>query len=1030
MRIEKNSFRLFNPHSAIRNPQSFLKEFPQSMKTIVTAAALLLLVCFLAVASSAQQSATLSGIITDPNGAVVAGAQVTATQKTTGARRETTSNGEGLYVLTNLLPGEYEVKVQATGFAVKVSQSPIVLQVGQSVTLDTALELGQTTATVTLDGDIDNIPLIDTLSSKVDSVVTEREIASLPLNGRNFLELALLVPGNSPAPNFDPTKTNVVAISSAGQLGRGGNITVDGADNNDDVVGGPLQNISQEAVQEFQIATNRFSAELGRSGSSVINIVTKAGTNYTHGSASIYFRDRRFQGLPATFDRSTGEEPPFDRQQYAFAIGGPIVKSKAWYFGAFEYRNQDGAVLVGERDVARRVITRTFAPAPLNDLLLTLRGDYRPTDTDSLNFRYSLQREDDVAASTLVRSIGSASQRQSGRNNYHSFLTNWTHVFSPAVINSFTFNASNFLNRTVPVTPAPQLTFPSLQDGASFRVPQETKQNRLQFSDTLTWVRGQHTLRFGGEIQKVDADFNLGVFQQGRVELVEDFASLDRNGDGRVDDQDLLFIITLRSAFPDRPLVIPDADSNYLAFFAQDDWRVTSHLTLNLGLRYELDTDVKNVSRINEINPLVQSFLRGTRSADRNNFGPRIGFNYSFDEGRTSIHGGYGIYYDRVTLEIQSLERGLDGRALPIAVRAGNALSDPATGFPIFFDPVTGRFFPFAPTLANPFSGFPLAGAGASGINIIDNELQNPMVQQSNIGIQRELSRDFVVRADYLHNLGTHFIIGRTIGVVNNDVVGGPDLVKNLESSVNTTYDGLLLSFEKRYSRGFQFRASYTLSRSFNYANDDQIPFSNGPVNSENLRLEYGPTPNDQRHRFVFAGVFDLPRGFRLAPIWTIASGVPMDILLPDATSRIPALQRNAGGRLFHTGAELNTFIQQLNAAGGVGGQPLPLVRDDARFNDSFNSLDLRLSRKFSFTERLNLEPIVEVFNLFNVTNVLGVSNVNYSGFSNVLVRDSSNPADAGFFRSSSFGRPVTTAGGVFGSGGPRAFQFAARFTF
>jgi outer membrane receptor protein involved in Fe transport len=991
--------------------------------TAAAAARLLMLVCLLFVPSHAQQSATatLSGIITDQNGAVIAGAQVTATQKATAFKRETTTNAEGLYALTNLPPGEYEVKVQSSGFATKVSQSPVVLQVGQSVTLDTTLELGQTTATVTLDGGIDNIPLIDTLSSKVDSVIEEREIASLPLNGRNFLELALLVPGNSLAPNFDPTKTNVVAISSAGQLGRGGNITVDGTDNNDDVVGGPLQNISQEAVQEFQIATNRFSAELGRSGSSSINIVTKSGTNETHGSASAYFRDRKFQGLPATFDRSSGQKQPFDRQQYAFAMGGPIVKSKAWYFGSLEYRNQDGALLVGARDTARRIITRSFAPAPLNDLLLTLRGDWRPTNVDSLSFRYSLQREDDVAASTLIRSIGSASQRQSGRNNYHSFLTNWTRVFSPTVVNSFIFNASSFLNRTTPVTVAPQLTYPSLQDGASFRVPQETRQKRLQFTDALTKVSGNHTLRFGGEVQKVFADFNLGVFQQGRVELVEDFPNFDHNGDGRVDDNDLLFAVTLRSGVPDRALVIPDADNTYLAFYAQDDWRVTPKLTLNLGLRYELDTDVKNVSRTDELNPLILPFVQGARSRDTNNWGPRVGFNYSFDEGRTSIHGGYGIYYDRVTLEIQSLERGLDGRALPIEVRAGNVF---------FLDPMTGRFPPFAPNFSNPFTGFILPGAGASGINIIANDLQNPMVQQMNLGVQRQLSSRLVVRADYLHNYGTQFIIGRTIGVVNNPVVGGPDRVVNLESSVKTKYDGLLMSLEKRYSHNFQFRASYTLSKAFNYANDDQIPFSNGPVDPNNLRLEYGPTPNDQRHRFVFAGVFDLPLGLKLAPIWTLASGVPMDILLPDATSRIPGLQRNAGGRLFHTAADLNAYLSQLNAAGGVGGQLLPLVRDDARFSDSFNSLDLRFSRKFSFTENLTLEPILEVFNLFNITNVLGVSNVNYSGFSNVLIRDSSDPTDAGFLRSSSFGQPITTAGGVFGSGGPRAFQFAARFTF
>jgi hypothetical protein len=323
-----------------------------------------------------------------------------------------------------------------------------------------------------------------------------------------------------------------------------------------------------------------------------------------------------------------------------------------------------------------------------------------------------------------------------------------------------------------------------------------------------------------------------------------------------------------------------------------------------------------------------------------------------------------------------------------------------------------------------------LPGAGAGGINIIDNGLQNPMVQQTNVGIQQEFARHYVVRADYLHNFGTHFIIGRTIGQVFNPVVGGPDLVKNIESSVKTKYDGLLLSLEKRYAQHFQFRASYTLSKAFNYANDDQIPFSNGPVDPNNLQLEYGPMPNDQRHRFTFAGVFDAPYGFRVAPLWTVASGVPMDILLPDGSARIPGLQRNAGGRLFNTGAELNVFLSQLNAAGGVSGQPLPLVRDDARFSDGFNSFDLRLTKVFKIKDRVSVEPIAEVFNLFNVTNILGVSNANYSGFSNVLVRDSNDLSATGFFRSSSFGRPVTTAGGVFGSGGPRAFQFAARVTF
>lgn len=1007
------------------------------MKSPIRILACLAVFCLTTYAQQAG-TATLTGTITDPHGAVVAGVSVTATHIATGATRDTVSNDDGLYVISNMYPGNYELRVRGKGFATKVSEKPVSLKVGQSVTVNVQLDIGTSESIVVdLQG---GVQLIDNSDSLIHGFVESREVESLPLNGRNFLELALLIPGNSPAPNFDPTKTNTVVISSAGQLGRGGNVTIDGVDTNDDVVGGSIQNISQDAIQEFQIATNRYSAQLGRSGSSVINVITKSGTNELHGSGSFFFRDSALQALPATFDRSLDESPPFDRQQYAFTLGGPIRKDRAWFFGSFENRNQDGVVLVGTRDLASRTIRRDFAPSPLDDFMTTNRVDFTPTDFDRFSFRYSFQREDGIAASTLVRSIGSASQRQSSENKAHSFVATYTRLLSPRDVNSFNFTFSDFTNETLPVAPGPQLTFPSIQDGASFRVPQQTKQRRFQFSDTYTMIRGNHTLYLGGEIQRVQSDLDLKVFQQGRIELIEDFPDFDRDGDGRVDDNDLLFAVTLRSGFPERSLLLPDANNTYFAAFIQDDWRVHPRFTVNIGLRYELDTDVKNVSRTDELNPLILPFLRGERGRDKNNFAPRIGFNYATPDTRTSIHAGYGIYYDRITLQIQTLERGLDGRALPVEVRAGNLFFIPPQ---FLFDPVNGVFPPPAPTLANPFTGFVLPGAGAGGINIIDNDLQNPMVHQMNAGIEREFCDDIVLRADYVRNIGTHFIIGRVIGTVPfNPVVGGPEIVKNLESSVRTKYDGLLLSLEKRLANRHQFRASYTLSRSANYANDDQIPFSNGPIDSNDLRREYGPTPNDQRHRFTFSGVFQLPWDVRLSPILSLASSVPIDILLPDGSSRVCELQRNAGARQFRTGAELNAALSQINAAGGSlcpnpdpstgfkPREPLPLVNDDLKLGDNFSSLDLRVSRVFKLGERWTIEPIVEVFNLFNVPNVLGVSNVNYSGFSNVLVRDSNDPGSPGFLRSSSFGQAVTTAGGVFGSGGPRAFQFAARVTF
>jgi outer membrane receptor protein involved in Fe transport len=986
------------------------------MRRVYRIAGLLAIAMMWVSAAAAQPAtATIRGLVRDSQGQPVPAATVTVTVRETGLSRAVPVAADGTYVVANLPPATVELAVSAAGFA-DTKHGEIVLEVGQAVTVDVVLAVAGVQERVDVGATAGGV---DTTSSVVDAVIPAAAIAALPLNGRNFLELSFLVPGNEPAPNFDPTKSNSVVVSSAGQLGRGGNIMIDGADNNDDVVGGPLQNVSQESVQEFQIATNRYTAESGRSASSMINVVTKSGTDQLRGSAALFLRDSAWQGLPATFDRSSGESLPFDRQQWAGSAGGPIVAGEAFWFGAAEYRNQDGAVLVGARNVTSRTITRGFAPAPLDDVLYSGRIDWRPTERDMVTFRYAGQQATDTSASSLDRAIGSATQRQTSDNGYNSFVGTWSRILSPTLMNSATVSFSTFDNAIAPVTRGPQLTFPSIQDGTSFRVPQGTVQDRFQVSDSVTLVRGAHTLRAGGEWQKIDAGFDLGVFQDGRIEMVEDFATFDHNGDGRVDDNDLLFAVTLRSGKPDEALLIPDADNNYFAFYVQDDWRIRPDLTLNLGLRWEMDTDVKNISRYDEINPIVQPFLQGERKRDSNNFGPRLGFNWAPGDGRLSVHGGYGIYYDRITLQIESLERGLDGRALPIEVKAGNVF---------FLDPNTGQFPPFAPSLSNPFTGFVLTGAGASGINIIDNSMQNPSVQQWNLGVEKALAHNIVLRVDGIHALGTHFIIGRTIGEVFNPVVDGPDRVVNLESSVNHHYDALLVSAERR-SATLGFRTSYTFGKALNYANDDQIPFANGPIDNDDLRREYGPTPNDRRHNFSLAAWAQVAAGFQVAPILRLASGVPMDILLPDASSRIPAFQRNAGGRQFKTGAELNEALRQLNAQGGVRGEPLPLVRDDVSFSDGFSSLDLRVSRPFTFG-KARIEPIVEVFNLFNVTNVLGVSVKNYSGYSNVLVRDSQNPDDAGFLRSSSFGNAVNTAGGVFGSGGPRAFQFAVRATF
>jgi hypothetical protein len=349
---------------------------------------------------------------------------VVVTETATGVVRETKTNSDGLYVFSDLPDGRYDLRIEAASFAVNEIKG-IVTEAGRATTLDAKLQIAVVGTTVNV---TEAAGTVELTQSMIQGQIDSATIQNIPLNGRNFLELAYLVPGNRPAPTFDPTKTNTLEVSSAGGFGRGGNITVDGGDNNDEVVGGTLSNFPADSIQEFQIATGRFTSEVGRSGNSIINIVTKGGANQYHGSLFDYERNRHLQGLPATFDRAL-PAPAFDRQQFGGSVGGRSSRTKRG--GSLPPNTATKTprckpVLAISLPIE---ILNTSSPAPLRDALVSTRFDDQLSTRNSLMVRYSFNRSTDIgpASPAQAEPAFSAAERQNSLNRFNSLVAGCHH---------------------------------------------------------------------------------------------------------------------------------------------------------------------------------------------------------------------------------------------------------------------------------------------------------------------------------------------------------------------------------------------------------------------------------------------------------------------------------------------------------------------------------------------------------------------------------------------------------------------------
>jgi hypothetical protein len=932
----------------------------------------------------------IQGVVVDKSGAVVPGATITIKDLATGFERVVVTEANGTFVFPALNPGNYSLNAELAGFAKFVVQSATV-NVGRATDVKITLEPAGTAETITVSS---VAPLVESSKTDVGGVVDNREVTNLPLNGRNFSSLATMIPGVRPVTSWDPTKTRMGAVSIAGGGGRNINTTIDGIDNKDNTVGGYVQNISLEGVKEFALKTQRFSAADGRSQGGLLSIVTKSGSNGLHGSWFSFFRDKSLNANDYFSIKSNAEKPDFSRQQFGGSIGGPIKKDKAFFFFTYERLQEDQFAIVPSKTYnelkalkdANIVIygsspgPATQLPTPYLSKLWTARVDLNINSRNNayLAWSESKDRVDNDQAPTDLTSTNF----NANRNELVSFVLNTT--LTPRMVNQFVFGHSywNNLIDTEQYTPV-TVYFATVSYGTNTNVPQQSFQKKWQFKDALHWTRGAHAWRFGFDYvyEPLLGGF-FGFTPVPSVSFFDDPTTILTDKTKYPQGINTVGIVQQLTATAGDPRFTIPGPTHMFAGYVQDDWKVTRRLTLNLGLRYDVDVNLlggsiqdKNrtyqiLSKINH--PLTNGWVRGLPGDDRNNFAPRVGFAYDpTGSGKTIVRGGYGIYFDQPFLNI-----GLFGiqQSNPTIFGTVYTLQNNTIGSGP--DLATFKVGDKLPVTSGGLTSLPV---GATG-RIIDPDYVNPMSQQWNIGFSRELWRDFVLEADYTHLLNTHesrrvrlnyrvnnvrilrdaLIAGGFSGGQFADIVG--------ESSVNRSrYDGLNIALRKRLTHRFNFQTSYTVSKAIGYGGRTGEFGAVAIVQNDYLASsELAPTPRDERHRFSWAGVFDLPWGFQVSPILQFGSPRPYTL--------------TAGADLNGDGINNELCIP---GAASPGGRTCPrdVAINSARggydIDGNFVSgrlflMDLRVSKYFNLGrlhEGMNIGFFFESFNLTNRTN-------------------------------------------------------------
>ena len=950
---------------------------------IVVMIMLLLIAVPVALFAQRATAADLTGTIQDESGAVLPGVTVTATNVATNQTRTAVTDKDGRYYIGALPPGVYSIGTELSGFAPQ-QRKGIRLLLGQLAEMSFRLRPGAADAIVVTGAS----PVVDPTETVVSTVVGQEQIDTLPTNGRNFLSFTVITPGVT----FDNTPQQGASATSGltfgGQRARSNNIMVDGVDNNDPIIGAVRATFSQEAVQEFQVLTNSYSAEFGKATGGIVNIITRSGTNDMRGNVFEFFRNDHLNSKGYfeqhdVFGNSINQaKAPFRQNQYGFTLGGPIKRDQTFYFVSLERLTTSTSNFVTIDPAAAALLDNAGFPIELGNVPYDVRSgtylakvdhQFAPAHNLSVRANYAslLNQNIEPFGGITAKSRGAAQNRKdwaiagSQTDSFSDRLINEAHAqfaYENQMIESLDPNCGGVCDTFDKGGPTVEIIGVASAGRQRF-TPQPRRNQRYQLKDAMSYFAGNHLLKAGFDANDVHTSFTALPLHFGGRYIFAALPAIPALGIKQPISSLQAFALGLPAAYVQgygtsgKPYNDPD-----IAFFGQDDWNVTPKLVVKAGLRWQKQW-------VYDI-PYTVSMPGGgsytyTLPQDNKDFAPRLSVAYDpSGNGRSSIHAAWGIFYDNQILAAAQIGDGINGTTLRTLV--------------LRFPSSIGAWKAPGHKLPEPSTPYP------SLVISPDPNMRTPSAQQASLGYNHAIGQTMSFAADLLYVHGIHQLgtidynpvvpalgAGRRPDDING-VAGTSASVLQYTSFGETWYKGATLSLNKRFTNNLQFLLSYTRSKAEDNSTDFQSAFiamNNGlgrdPNNPKGLPIGFNPNSErglslqDQKDRFVISGMYQFPWQIQFSTILTAASGRPFTPLV--------GVDLNGDG----DGGAFPSDRARTNPADAS----TSVRRNSARMKSQFN-VDARLSKLFNMGASRSVEAIVDVFNLTNRTNFSDINNI------------------------------------------------------